>query len=298
MIKSGLVSQHRARFENGYPHQRDLHPRNETIRPGVQTMDMPILEKSVYAQPMKIMKSENGKLDIKRNPDAQVYYDQLFSNTLGPSDRFYLASLIDRIGRIGSTTNITYGTVLGGTDRPLDNMPRDEGGADGGTSEGGDDTPKNDPIEKRKNEVRDRLIALGVDLDTPIRSTVMNPSQSIDQQEMSAVDTVENALNELDAGGYREQESYVESDKSFVDTPTPAERTRYDVNSTPRNVKKAVSINGAKNRKKRRSKSSPGLEDYKGPAYTRVTPTNMKRRSQQPSDSNFVSNIEKSPKKS
>lgn len=277
MIKSGLVSQHRARFENGYPHQRDLHPRNETIRPGFQPMDMPILEKSVYAQPMKIMKIENGKLDIKRNPDAQVYYDQLFSNTLGPSDRFYLASLIDRIGRSGSTVTLVNNTRLGGTDRPLDNMPSDEGG------------PPNDlPPATEFEQFQQQLFN---EFPNQINNIVLNPSQSIQDQEIDAVETVQGAVNDL--GEESHEESYEESDKSYEPTPTPPERTRYVNTPVSKKVKKAVTVNQAKNRK---PKSSPGLKNYKAPKYKKpITPSNITTRSNEPSNSNLFYNIEKSP---
>lgn len=79
MIKSGLVNQRRARFENGYPHQVDENPRDEVVRPYVQGSAFPILGKSEYAKP-------------SANPPnlVQTKYNDIFGKRTTPDERLYL----------------------------------------------------------------------------------------------------------------------------------------------------------------------------------------------------------------
>ena len=81
MIRSGLVNQQRGGgFENGYPHERNNHPRNRLGRPAVFTEDPTILTPSAYSDPMAIQA-------ITPNP---IFYNDLFGKRLTADERLYI----------------------------------------------------------------------------------------------------------------------------------------------------------------------------------------------------------------
>jgi len=99
MIRSGLVSQHKARFESGFPHQRNNHPRNETIRPWVSGFDLPVMEKSTYATPYDPDGASKTGIAVKTS--ASIKYKDIFGKTASPDTKYYLAQLVKRLSRGG-----------------------------------------------------------------------------------------------------------------------------------------------------------------------------------------------------
>lgn len=101
MITSGLVNQKRARFENGFIHQRDANARDTTVRPHQSGFDMPILEKSSHASPSE---SQYTKQGTPVKPVEQVFYNDIFGKTTTPSERMYLFNMMQRLSRGGGGT--------------------------------------------------------------------------------------------------------------------------------------------------------------------------------------------------
>ena len=81
MLRSGLVNQHRARFEEGFPHERNNHPRDVLARPFVEDRTFPILPKSWYAEP---------ELPVNAPDPIQPKYDDIFGKKTTPDERIYL----------------------------------------------------------------------------------------------------------------------------------------------------------------------------------------------------------------
>jgi len=81
MIRSGLVNQHRARFEQGFPHERNNHPRDAMERPFVQEKTYPVLNKGQYAQP---------ELPINAPDPVQPGIIDIFGKKTTPDERMYL----------------------------------------------------------------------------------------------------------------------------------------------------------------------------------------------------------------
>ena len=81
MLRSGLVNQHRARFEEGFPHERNNHPRDALERPYVQQASYPILKKGDYAQP---------ELPADDPNPIQTKYIDLFGKKTTADERLYL----------------------------------------------------------------------------------------------------------------------------------------------------------------------------------------------------------------
>jgi len=80
MIRSGLVNTRRARFEDGFPHERDAHATHDVlIRPYVQTDVYSILPKSDFAKPAY-------------NPPnlVETKYNDIFGKTTTADERLYL----------------------------------------------------------------------------------------------------------------------------------------------------------------------------------------------------------------
>lgn len=81
MLRSGLVNQHRARFEEGFPHERNNHPRDILIRPFVQTEIYPILKRGRYTEP---------ELPVNDPNPVQPKYIDIFGKKTTPDERIYL----------------------------------------------------------------------------------------------------------------------------------------------------------------------------------------------------------------
>jgi hypothetical protein len=127
MITSGLVNQKRARFDNGFIHQRDVNARDTTIRPYQSGVDMPIVDKSSYASPSP---TEFTKQGTRVKTQAQVFYNDIFGKNVTPTQRIYLFNMLQRLtrgggGLGGGGTAPTPGPGgMGGGGRPT-GMPTD-----------------------------------------------------------------------------------------------------------------------------------------------------------------------------
>jgi hypothetical protein len=90
MIRSGLVNTKRlGGFEEGYPHQRDNQPRDETIRPYVQGNDTPI----------------GAASDFTRIMPVAINYHKIFGKTLTPDERMYILREVQQ-GRQGQMEGV------------------------------------------------------------------------------------------------------------------------------------------------------------------------------------------------
>lgn len=81
MLRSGLVNQHRARFEEGFPHERNNHPRDALERPYVQDTAYPILKKGEFAKP---------ELPVNAPNPIQSKYIDIFGKETTPDQRMFL----------------------------------------------------------------------------------------------------------------------------------------------------------------------------------------------------------------
>jgi hypothetical protein len=81
MLRSGLVNQHRARFEEGFPHERNNHPRDKLIRPYVQDEVYPTLKRGRYTEP---------ELPFNDPNPVQPKYIDIFGKKTTPDERLYL----------------------------------------------------------------------------------------------------------------------------------------------------------------------------------------------------------------
>lgn len=147
MIKSGLVNQKRARFEQGFGYDRDPRPRDYLIRPWVSGMDGPLIKKSRYADPYV---EDKGSILVSQKPLAEIKYDSIFGKTLSPDERLYLFRELNTKQHIapppGAPGGGGGGTPGGGPPGTWGNLPPpgpryyyDYGsGAESG-NEGGDD---------------------------------------------------------------------------------------------------------------------------------------------------------------
>lgn len=187
MITSGLVNQKRARFDNGFIHQRDVNARDTTIRPYQSGVDMPIVEKSSYASPPV---TEFTKRGTPVKPPNQIFYNDIFRKNLTPSQRLFIAQSIKQLTRIGSTT-------LGDMTRPPTGQgpwggpgpgyyggPGYGGQGPGGQGPGGP-APPTDPT----------LPGLMTPSENSVDDVFMNSADTL-EDELDAVDTVENTDGE------------------------------------------------------------------------------------------------------
>ena len=91
MIKSGLVNTKKARFEEGFPHQRDNTPKDVVVRPYVQKMD------SITPEPV-------DKDAPKVTVPAPVMYDDIFGKRTTPDERLYILKQIQQgVKKIAAT---------------------------------------------------------------------------------------------------------------------------------------------------------------------------------------------------
>ena len=121
MIHSGLVNQRRGGYEQGYPFQRNNHPRDQTIRPWVSGFDLPVMEKSAYATPSA--PTGSTKIGVPVKASAEVMYKDIFGKTASPDVKFYLAQLVKRVARGGGAGGLAPDggngpTGMGGGQRP------------------------------------------------------------------------------------------------------------------------------------------------------------------------------------
>ena len=79
MISSGLAVQRRAQFEHGFKSIRNNHPRDEDIRPFVQSVVDTLLNKSTYTDPV-----------YNRVAPAQTKYDDIFAKKTTADERGYI----------------------------------------------------------------------------------------------------------------------------------------------------------------------------------------------------------------
>jgi len=100
MIHSGLVNQRRGGgFQEGYPSQRNNHPRDQTMRPWVSGFDLPIMEKSAYATPEA--PAGTSKMGVQVNVPKEVRYHDIFGKTASADVKYYLSQLLKRVSRGG-----------------------------------------------------------------------------------------------------------------------------------------------------------------------------------------------------
>lgn len=86
MIKSGLVKQKRAQFEQGFPHQINLTPRDEVVRPYVALGDPIVGPKSSFSSP----------LEYKAITPSPVDYNDIFGKKTSPDERLYMLRQIQQ----------------------------------------------------------------------------------------------------------------------------------------------------------------------------------------------------------
>jgi hypothetical protein len=89
MIRSGLTNTRRGEFEQGFPHERNNHPKDETIRPYVQGNDTPI----------------GAESDFTRVAPVAINYHKIFGKTLTPDERMYILREVQQ-GRQGQMEGV------------------------------------------------------------------------------------------------------------------------------------------------------------------------------------------------
>lgn len=187
MIRSGLLIQRRAEFEEGYPSDYTDSIVKRTARPYVQTEIDTTLPVSNFAKP-------------SYNPDKSVFYDDIFSKRVTPDESLYLyQKFLSAVKDFTSTVRPLVPSTVGGSILPVSQFPPSDnsGGNGGGDDDGGGDSGGGPSLPP--------LLSAGSELDSVMSSGSSFPEiDLLEKEELQSADIFYNLPGSFTMNRYGE----------------------------------------------------------------------------------------------